>query len=262
MCLPIPAAGKTNISLPGNPKQSHTHTSALCLPSPSPGGRQEELCAPGSPQGPPAWTRSLIPILAPGHGAPNPNAWRGKGPAAKGRPRGWGTRDRRPPRPGDIPRAALLRVARTDIVLLSLSPRRTLGMFNELQALGKTPSDGRNPPKPAITQLRRIWVTAVSHGHPESDSTLLEGPDPAADFPGRGSKTLRKGRMDGHHLQIPRQPTAGRSPGRSGVKAHPSPCTSALPSRARSFPPGFGRNSSTPSCQARWRSRETRPCPH
>lgn len=130
-----------------------------------------------------------------------------------------GDKGHEPPSPGDIPRTALLRVARTDIVLLSLSPCRTqpqpqLGMFNELRTKllppQQTPSDGRNPPKAAITQLRRIWVTAVSHGHPESDSTLLEGPDPAADFPGRGSKTLRKGK-DG------RTSPADLSPASSGM---------------------------------------------
>lgn len=67
----------------------------------------------------------------------------------------------------------------------------------------------------------------MSHGHPESDSTLLEGPDPAADFPGRGSKALRKGRIDGHHLQTLQQPD---TPGAGeGSKCIPRPALQPFP---------------------------------
>lgn len=87
----------------------------------------------------------------------------------------------------------------------------------------------------------------MSHGHPESDSTLLEGPDPAADFPGRGSKTPKKGRIDGHHLQTPpHQPPAGRSPGTRGGQSsspflHFSP-SQPFPAETGASPHGFGRN--------------------
>lgn len=213
---------------------SHTHTAALCSPSPEPGGMTRRALCTGQPPGTPtAGPQSLIPILAPGHGAPNSNVWSCQeleGTCSKGMILE-GTRDRSPPSPGDIPRTALLRVARTDIVLLSLSPCRTqpqprLGMFNELRTKllppQQTPSDGRNPPKAAITQLRRIWVTAVSHGHPESDSTLLEGPDPAADFPGRGSKTPRKGKDGRTSPADPSPASSGMLPGQEmGSKCIP-----------------------------------------
>lgn len=120
-------------------------------------------------------------------------------------------------------------------------------MFNELRTKllpQQTPSDGRNPPKPAITQLRRIWVTAVSHGHPESDSTLLEGPDPAADFPGRGSKTQKRKGKDGRTSPADPPPASSGTLLRQerGSKCIPRPALQPFPALPSASPPGFGRN--------------------
>lgn len=137
----------------------HTYTAPLCVPSPEPGGpTSRALCseAPGSPHGPPHPAPSTrTPESDPGPGPrarsskpkrvelPGLQGWLGgnarswKGPAAKGG--SCGDRGQEPPSPGDIPRAALLQVAQTDIVLLSLSPQKAQPR-PQLQALDKTPS--------------------------------------------------------------------------------------------------------------------------
>lgn len=107
-----------------------------------------------------------------------------------------------------------------------------------------------------IPQLRRIWVTAVSHGHPESDSTLLEGPDPAADFTRRDSKTMRRGRTNSRHLQTSPTATSQAPPRQEGRRTlilllltafeecrGPSQPGSELPRES------LEEGSSTPSCQ-------------
>lgn len=224
MCLPIPAAGKTNISLPGNPKQSLTHTHGrVVLSQPrARGDDKKSFVHQAAPRDPHSRTSESDPN--PGPRARSSKLKRvelpGAGRDLQQRDDPGGDKGQEPPQPRGHPQDCPVgRVAQTDIVLLTLSPCRTqsqprVGMFNELRTKllppQQTPSDGRNPPKAAITQLRRIWVTAVSHGHPESDSTLLEGPDPAADFPGRGSKTPREGK-DG------RTSPADLSPASSGM---------------------------------------------
>lgn len=225
-----------NQHFPAGKPQTVTHTHhRLCVPSPEPvGPTRGALCRPHGPPEPAPSTQTPEPDPNPGPRARSSKPKRvelpGAGRDLEHRDDPGGTRDA-----GDTPRAALLRVARTDIDGHS---RRTQpwGCLTSSRLRTKllpqqTPSDGRNPPKPAITQLRRIWVTAVSHGHPESDSTLLEGPDPAADFPGRGSKALRKGRIDGHHPQTPQQPDTPAAG--EGSKCIPRPALEPL--RARSL---------------------------
>lgn len=57
----------------------------------------------------------------------------------------------------------------------------------------QTPCEATNPPDAAIAQLLRIWVSAVSHGHPGSDSTQH------GRLPRSSSRTARKERMGTSH---------------------------------------------------------------
>lgn len=144
-----------------------------------------------------------------------------------------------PPAWGHIPSTARLWMAQPDVTegcrnpvtpsRTSPQPRLRPGMFNMIQAPAKTPSqqtpsDATNPADPAVTQLRRrIWVTAVSHGHPESDSTLLAGPDPAAGFPGRDSEPVRRGRREHITSRPPKSRQTDALRARQGVNTHPPP---------------------------------------
>lgn len=213
MCWPVPACPrtpspaaspleKTTFPPTGNPKLTR-HRCAFPAREPGGGTDKQSFVLRSSPQPlrtPHAWPQKHRPP----HGAPDlsPNcreaAENRKGPPAKGprtdAPGGTGA-----PRPS-------LRTHPQDCPAVGGTAGHHQGLKRALyphrahphrQSWGcltssrlwpqllpqQTPSDGTDPPDPALTQLCRIWVTAVSHGHPESDSTLLEGPDPAVDFP-------------------------------------------------------------------------------
>lgn len=236
---------KITFPLAGNPEQTHTrHRCVFPAREPEGGPTNRALCseAPRGPYGPPRLALSTRTLGTwpqrhrPQRGAPNPSpnarsCRELQGTRSKGAMQGcsWGG-DRSSPSPGAHPQ--LLPCCgwhswTSPWAAASLSPCRTrphaghspvpsqgCSTSSRLQLKllpQQTPSDATNPPDPAITQLCRIWVTAVSHGHPESDSMQLQGPDPAADFPKRDSKTVRRGRTDRHHLQAPQQPPARHS---------------------------------------------------
>lgn len=206
VCLPVPACprtpspaartGKTTFPLAGNPKQ--THTRHRCV-FPARGGRQVELCAlkyhtaPTDPQ-----------CLS-----PKPNTWgcgELQGTCSKGDSGDapWGDRGLPAQRGHPQDSTARHHHCSDPVPKLSRSPGRAQprpqpGTLHKLQAAAKTPSNTSNPPDPMITQLHLIWVPTVSHRHPGSDSTLREGPDPAAGVPRRDRRTVRRGRTDRHH---------------------------------------------------------------
>lgn len=236
---------KITFPLAGNPEQTHTrHRCVFPAREPEGGPTNRALCseAPRGPYGPPRLALSTRTLGTwpqrhrPQHGAPNPSpnarsCRELQGTRSKGAMQGcsWGGTGA-PPAQGHIPsscpaaggiaghRRGLQRAfpPAEHVPTQGTAPFPSQGCSTssrlQLKLLPQqTPSDATNPPDPAITQLCRIWVTAVSHGHPESDSMQLQGPDPAADFPKRDSKTVRRGRTDRHHLQAPQQPPARHS---------------------------------------------------